>query len=177
MAALGALLEDLSRQEWYQVPPIDPRSEAEYRTREPVQYTVYLCHRGLAFYEAASAQGFDTEEALALYAQAGPAFCRWILENSGLADRHLGAGRYVLQDREPLELGDGVFFQVGGVDKDSGEARVRYLLASGGGSLFCIPEERMAEIRAVTDLYRGAPRAVELDKLGLIMVTDQMPET
>ena len=177
VAALGALLEDLSRQEWYQVPPIDPRSEAEYRTREPVQYTVYLCHRGLAFYEAASAQGFDTEEALALYAQAGPAFCRWILENSGLADRHLGAGRYVLQDREPLELGDGVFFQVGGVDKDSGEARVRYLLASGGGSLFCIPEERMAEIRAVTDLYRGAPRAVELDKLGLIMVTDQMPET
>ena len=54
---IPALLEDLSRQEWYQVPPIDPRSEAEYRTREPVQYTVYLCHRGLAFYEAASAQG------------------------------------------------------------------------------------------------------------------------
>ncbi len=175
VAALGALLEELSRQDWHQVPLRDPQSEADYQVREPVGYTVYLCHRGLAFYEAASAQGFDTEEARFLYAQAGPAFCRWILENSGLAERHLGAGRYALQDREPLELGGHTFHQVSGVDQDSGEARVRYLLASGGGSLFCVPEERMTEIRSVVDLYRGAPRTVELDKVGLVMVTDQVP--
>ena len=175
VAALGALLEELSRQDWHQVPLRDPQSEADYQVREPVGYTVYLCHRGLAFYEAASAQGFDTEEARSLYAQAGPAFCRWILENSGLAERHLGAGRYALQDREPLELGDHTFHQVSGVDQDSGEAQVRYLLASGGGSLFCVPEERMAEIHSVIDLYRGTPRTVELDKVGLVMVTDQVP--
>nr|WP_325295147.1 hypothetical protein [uncultured Oscillibacter sp.] len=175
VSALGELLEELSRQEWHQVPLNNPRDESEYRVREPVKYTVFLCHKGLAFYEAPSDEGFDTEEARSLYAQAGPALCRWILEQSGLADRHLGEGTYVLQDREPLELGDHTFHQVSGVDQDSGEARVRYLLASGGGSLFCVPEERMAEIHSVIDLYRGTPRTLELDKLGLVMVTDQVP--
>lgn len=175
LTALGVLLEDLSRRDWYRVPPVNPGSEAEYRTREPVKYTVFLCHKGLAFYEAPSDKGFDTEEALSLYAQAGPALCRWILEQSGLADQHLGEGTYVLQDREVVELGDNIFFQVHGVDKDTGETRVQYLLASGGGALFCVPPEKMDGIRSVVDLYRGTPRTVELDKLGLILVTDQVP--
>lgn len=175
VAALGALLEELSRQDWHQVPPNNPKDEAEYRVREPVKYTVFLCHRGLAFYEAPSDEGFDTEEAQSLYAQAGPALCRWILEQSGLADRHLGEGTYVLQDREAVEIGEGTFFQVHGVDKDSGEIRVQYLLASGGGALFCVPREKMDGVRSVIDLYRGTPRTLELDKLGLVMVTDQVP--
>lgn len=176
VAALGELLEDLSRQDWYQVPPVNPGSEEEYRTREPVKYTVYLCHKGLAFYEAPSDEGFDAEEALALYAQAGPAFCRYILENSGLADEHMGEDAYVLQDRETVTIGDGIFFQVRGVEKDTGQARVRYLLASGGSALFCIPEEKMEQIRSVIDLCRGTPRHLQLDKIGLVMVTDQTPE-
>ena len=176
VAALGELLEDLSRQDWYQVPPVNPSSEEEYRTREPVKYTVYLCHKGLAFYEAPSDEGFDAEEALALYAQAGPAFCRYILENSGLADEHMGEDAYVLQDRETVTIGDGIFFQVRGVEKDTGQARVRYLLASGGSALFCIPEEKMEQIRSVIDLCRGTPRHLQLDKIGLVMVTDQTPE-
>lgn len=176
VAALGELLEDLSRQDWYRVPPINPQGEEEYRAREPVKYTVYLCHRGLAFYEAPSAQGFDTEEALSLYAQAGPAFCRYILENSGLADQHLGEGTYDLLDREPVELGDGTFFQVCGVDRESGQVRVHYLLASGGGTLFCIPPEKFGQVRSPIDLYRGTVRHLQMDKLGLVMVTDQMPQ-
>ncbi|WP_300605018.1 hypothetical protein [uncultured Oscillibacter sp.] len=175
VSALGELLEELSRQEWHQVPLNNPRDESEYRVREPVKYTVFLCHRGLAFYEAPSDEGFDTEEAQSLYAQAGPALCRWILEQSGLADRHLGEGTYVLQDREAVEIGEGTFFQVHGVDKDSGEIRVQYLLASGGGALFCVPREKMDGVHSVIDLYRGTPRTLELDKLGLVMVTDQVP--
>lgn len=175
VSALGELLEELSRQEWHQVPLNNPRDESEYRVREPVKYTVFLCHRGLAFYEATSDEGFDTEEARSLYAQAGPALCRWILEQSGLADRHLGEGTYVLQDREAVEIGEGTFFQVHGVDKDSGEIRVQYLLASGGGALFCVPREKMDGVHSVIDLYRGTPRTLELDKLGLVMVTDQVP--
>ena len=175
VSALGALLEELSRQDWHQVPPNNPRNEADYRVREPVKYTVFLCHRGLAFYEAPSDEGFDTEEAQSLYAQAGPALCRWILEQSGLADRHLGEGTYVLQDRETVEIGEGTFFQVHGVDKNSGEIRVQYLLASGGGALFCVPREKMDGVHSVIDLYRGTPRTLELDKLGLVMVTDQVP--
>lgn len=176
VAALGELLENLSRQDWYQVPPINPQSEEEYRAREPVKYTVYLCHKGLAFYEAPSDEGFDAEEALALYAQAGPAFCRYILESSGLAAEHLGEGTYDLRDRETVTMGDGTFFQVCGVDRESGQVRVRYLLASGGSALFCIPEEKMEQIRSVIDLYRGTPRHLQLDKIGLVMVTDQMPK-
>lgn len=174
VAALGALLEELSRQERYQA--ASPASGEGPPARGPVPCLVFLCHRGLAFYKALSASGFDTEEALSLYAQAGPAFCRYILEQSGLADRHLGEGAYVLRDLEPAELGNGTFFQVSGADKDSGEARVRYLLASGGGALFCVPEERMEQVRSVVDLYRGTPRSIRLDKLGIILVTDQVPE-
>lgn len=173
VAALGQLLEDLSRQDWYQVPPVNPQSEEEYRTREPVKYTVYLCHRSLAFYEAPSDRGFDAREALDLYAQAGPAFCRWILEHSGLAEEHLGAG-YVLRDQGELQIGEETFFQVSGLDGDTGEVRVQYLLS--GGMLFCIPQEKMESIRTVVDLYRGTPRHLQLDNIGLIMVTDQMPE-
>ena len=97
------------------------------------------------------------------------------MEQSGLADRHLGEGTYVLQDREAVEIGEGTFFQVHGADKDSGEIRVQYLLASGGGALFCIPREKMDGVHSVIDLYRGTPRTLELDKLGLILVTDQVP--
>lgn len=172
ISALGTLLEDLARQEWYLV-PVDSR-EAEEPPREPVSYTVYLCHRGLAFYEGS--QDFQAEEALALYAQAGPAFCRYILDNSGLADRHLGEGTYVLQDREAVELADGIFFQVLGADRESGQVRVQYLLDSGGGALFCIPAEKMGGIRSIIDLYRGTPRPLQLDKAGIILVTDQVPE-
>lgn len=176
VAALGELLEELARQDWYQVLTRVSGEGADFLVREPVPYTVYLCHRGLAFYEAPSGNGFNTEEALSLYAQAGPALCRYILEQSGLADKHLGEGACVLRDLEPLELGEGTFFQVSGADRESGEARVRYLLASGGGALFCVPEEEMGRVRSVIDLYRGTPRSIQLDKLGLIMVTDQVPE-
>lgn len=176
VAALGDLLEELARQDWHQVPLMNPGGEADGTARGPAEYTVYLCHRGLAFYEASSTGGFDTREALALYGQAGPAFCRYILENSGLADRHLGEGTYVLQDREALEMGNETFFQVSGADKDGGQARVRYLLASGGGMLFCVPEEKMDQVRSIPDLYRGAPRHIQLDKIGLVIVTDQVPE-
>ena len=173
VSALGELLEELSRQEWHQVPLNNPRDESEYRVREPVKYTVFLCHRGLAFYEAPSDEGFDTEEALSLYAQAGPAFCRYILDQSGLADQHLGEGAYVLQDQELVELGGETFFQVSGVDKASGQPRVQYLLS--GGMLFCLPRERMEEIHSITDLYRGGVQHLQLDKIGLVIVMDQVP--
>lgn len=172
IAALGELVERLSREPWHQP------SAATRRTQQGISavgYNVYLCHRGLAFYHGYAPKTFDAEEALSLYAQAGPALCRWILEQSGLADRHMGQGTYVLQDREAVTIGDGTFFQVRGVDKDTGETRVQYLLASGGGALFCIPQEKMDGIRSVVDLYRGTPRTLELDKLGLILVTDQVP--
>lgn len=171
--ALGQCLEDLASRNWYSVPLLNPRNEDEYSARGPVRFTVFLGCKGLAFYESASAQGFDTEEALAFYAQAGPAFCRYILENTGLAEEHLG--EYVLQDRGLLELEGGSFFQVSGAEKDGEAPKVRYLLAVGGGMLFCVPEERMEQVKSVVDLYRGTPRHFQLDKVGLVIVNDQVP--
>ena len=173
VTALGELLEELSRQDWHQVPLTNPQGDAEYLVREPAEYTVYLCHRGLAFYEAPSKEGFDTEEALDLYAQAGPAFCRWILEQSGLADEHLGAGTYVFQDRETLELEDGIYFQVSGADPESGAERVRYLLSSSGSTLFCLPSEKARRIPSSVFLHRGTIRHYQIDKVGVVIVMDQ----
>lgn len=166
VAALGALLEDLSRRDW------GPAGGGE----DFPGATMYLCHRGLAFYEAPAGGDFDTEKALALYAQAGPAFCRYILINSGLAAEQLGGGTFELQDREAVTIEEVTFFHVCGVDKASGRTRVHYLLASGGGALFCLPPEKLDQIHALVDLYRGTPRHLQLDKIGLILVTDQTPE-
>ena len=177
VAALGALLEELSRQEWHQVPLANPSLQTEYLVREPAEYTVYLCHRGLAFYEAPSKEGFDTEEALSRYAQAGPAFCRYILENSGLAQEHLGEGTFVLADQDAAQIGDGTFFHVIAADRDSGKPRVHYFLDTGGSTLFCIPQERIEGIRFIPDLYRGAVRHLQLDKVGLVLVMDQAAES
>ena len=173
ITALGEELERLAGLSWHQ-----PYA-ASSRTGDSVSavgYQVYLCHKGLAFYEARAPKDFQAEEALSLYAQAGPAFCRYLLENTGLAAEHLGEGAYVLLDQETVEIDGNAFFQVAGADEAGGEVRVRYFLASGGGMLFCVPSEKAGRIHSVVDLYRGTPRHFQLDKIGLVIVTDQVPK-
>lgn len=171
LAALGEEIARLAAEPWHQ-----PYA-AFYRNGESVEavgYTVFLCHKGLAFHEAYAPKGFDLEEIQSLYAQAGPAFCRYILENSGLADQHLGAGTYALQDQGTVQIGEESFFQVSGADLATGQVRAQYLFS--GGMLFCLPQEKWEEVHAVIDLYRGSIQHLQMDKLGLVIVMDQMPE-
>ncbi len=172
IAALGELVDNLEAREWYQV--LSPTQEGKTPVREPVEYQIFLCYEGLAFYDAGSAGGFDASEALSRYEQVGCAYLRYILEHSGLADKHMGEGAYVLQDQGPLKIGEGTFYQVTGADKDSGEARVQYIQASGGGMLFCIPAGELEGPPGLTDLYGGATSQLQVDKVGLVLVFDHV---
>lgn len=171
VAALGALIEDLAAQPWHQLPA------AQRRTQQGISapaYNVYLCHKGLAFYHGYAPETFDAEEALALYAQAGPAFCRYLVEQTGLADRHMGPDAWALEDRETLEIGGSVFFQVAGLDKETGEVRVRYLMGGEGSMLFCLPEDRWHDGLTMPDIYRGSCTTAQLEKVGHVLIMDQV---
>lgn len=173
IAALGELLKDLSRQDWYQVPPVNPRSQAEYLAREPAEFTVFLCHEGLAFYDTSSSGGFDAEEALELYAQAGPAYCSYILEHSGLADRHMGQTPYMFLDQGRAEIDGGDFFWVSAADKERGLPQVHYFLSTAGTTLFCLPHGALDSLTA-DGLYQGTSGTITLDRIGSVLVWDQV---
>ena len=168
ITALGALLEDLKGRDWYQV--------FEDRYGGQITYQIFLCHGDLSFYDAVSTQGggFDAAYARAQYeTQVGPAFCRYILEESGLAARHMGED-YVLLDQGMAEIEGTAFFQVAGADKESREPRVRYLMATGGRMLFCLPEDELSGVGHITDLYRGALSHEDLDGVGMVMIWDHV---
>ena len=167
VAALGALAEELAAQDWHRLPASGGREE-------PVEYQILLCHRDLAFYSTDPDERFDAEEALSLYAQAGPAFCRYILTHSGLSDGHLGAESYVLLDEGTVEISGNELFRVVGVDKQTAEARAQYLMAAGGSMLFCLPGDGLESVSHITDLYRGLSTHMEVEGVGLVMVWDQV---
>lgn len=169
ITALGALLKDMETRDWYQV------LMGKYGGR--MTYQIFLCHGELSFYDAVSTEegGFDADYARTQYeTEVGAAFCRYLLEESGLADKHMGAGAYVLLNQGAFELGGTTFFHVTGANKESREPRVQYLLASGGGMLFCLPDGKLEGVRHITDLYRGTPTHQELDGVGLVMIWDQV---
>lgn len=166
--ALGGLVEELRSQSWYRL------FEDQYGGR--IEYQIFLCHSGLSFYDAVSTRdgGFDAETALDRYGQAGCAYCRYILENSGLAARHMGEDAYELAGRGTVEAGGGTFFWVTGVNGEDHSPLAEYLLASGGGMLFCLPAGQVEGINGMMDLYRGSPSHIQLDQVGLVMVWDQI---
>lgn len=171
ITALGRRIAELETQEWYRV------LEDRYDGR--IIYQVLLCHKGLSFYDAtigAGGGGFDADYARARYETQVPgSFCRYVLEATGLAARHLGEDAYVLLDQGTAELNGQSFFLVSGLDKDGYEPRVQYLMASGGAMIFCLPADRLEEVRSLIDLYRGAISHAEVKDVGLVMIYDQVP--
>lgn len=164
VSALGALLEDIQGQTWFQ-----PRTGGE-----DVAFQVFLCHKGLAFYDTISTSGsgfFDTELALERYAQIGGAYCRYILEHSGLSDRHMGADTYVLLDRGTVEIDGADFFWVWGADKDTYAPLVQYFLSVSGTTLSCLPPE--APLTAM-ELCSGTSTHVQLEHIGVVLVWDRV---
>lgn len=168
IAALGKLVEELEGQAWYQVP-----ERSGPATSAPVEYQLFLCHEELAFYDARSSDGFDAEEALALYAQAGPAYCSYILEHSGLADRHMGETPYMFLDQGRAEIDGGEFFWVSAADQQRGLSQVHYFLSTSGTTLFCLPQERLEGVTAA-ELYEGASTQIQLEGAGSVLVWDLM---
>lgn len=168
IAALGELVEELEEQAWYQVP-----ERSEPAASAPVKYQLFLCHEELAFYDVQSSDGFDPEEALTLYAQAGPAYCSYILEHSGLADRHMGETPYMFLDQGRVEIDGGEFFWVSAADQERGLSQVHYFLSVSGNTLFCLPQERLEGVTAA-ELYEGASTQIRLEGAGSVLVWDLM---
>lgn len=169
ISALGILTRELAIQDWNHVPADAGREE------NIVEYQIFLCHNGLSFYDSISTRegGYDADVVLARYETAGNAYCRYIVENSGLAAGHMGEDSYVLLDWGTAELEDGhTFFLVAGLDKESREPLVRYLMAVGGRSIFCVPESKLENITSLVDLYRGFASLVEVEQVGRVMVWD-----
>lgn len=168
ISALGALARELEAQEWNHVPADEGREETI------VKYQIFLCHNGLSFYDAISTQegGFDADVVLERYKTAGSAYCRYIVEHSGLAAGHMGEDAYALLDLGTAELDGHSFFLVTGLDKESQEPLMRYFMAVGGGSIFCVPESKLGDIASLVDLYRGFASLVEVEQVGRIMIWD-----
>ena len=167
ITALGELIRELEAQDWYSAPPADGQE---------VKYQVFLCHSDLSFYDAISTEdsGFDAEAALSRYETAGPAFCRYILEHGGLIEKHMGKDGYILLDRGTAELDGNSFFLVTALDKESQEPRAHYLMATGGGMLFCLPEGGLEKLERIMDLYQGSSSHLQVDGVGLVLVQDQI---
>lgn len=168
LSALGALAGELEAQDWNYVPAAPGREE------NIVEYQIFLCHNGLSFYDAISTQGggYDTDEVLARYETAGSAYCRYIVEHSGLAAKHMEEGSYTLLDWGTAELDGSVFFLAAGQDRRSREPLVRYFMPAGGNAVFCVPEGKLEDITSIVDLYRGFASLVEVEKVGRVMVWD-----
>ena len=84
----------------------------------------------------------------------------------------MGQDAWVLEDRETVEIGGGTFFQAAGIDKESGEVRVRYLM--GGNMLFCLPGDRWDDALTMVDIYRGSSTTAQVEKVGYILILDQV---
>lgn len=166
VAALGKLVKELEARDWYQVP--DPEGPPA-----PVRYWLFLCHGELAFYDALSTEdgGFDPEEAGERYHHAGGAYCRYILEHSGLVERHMGETPYMLLDQGRAEIDGGEFFWVSAADRERGLPQVHYLLSTAGTTLICLPQERLDGLTAA-DIYGGTSTHIQLENVGTVLVWD-----
>lgn len=173
ITALGNLIEDIQAQTWYRA--------LEDRYGSKAVFQVFLCHRGLSFYDAITGDGsggFDAEYARTQYeTQAGGAFCRYLLEHGGLAARHMGEDAYVLAEQGAVEIGGERCFHVSGLDKEDRQPRVQYLLASDGGILFCLPEGSLERITGLADLRQGSASQLRLNEDSLVTVWDQVVST
>lgn len=172
ITALGALVEELEGQDWYRLPAAARKDGGA----ETVEFQIFLCHNGLSFYDAISTRegGFDKDIALVRYETAGNAYCRYIVEHSGLAARHMGEGAYILLDWGTASLEDKDFFLVTGAGREDHEPLVRYLMAEGGTMIFCVPESKLEDITSLMDLYLGISSFVEVEQAGRVMVWDQV---
>ena len=160
LSALGERLASLEQEAWYrELPP---------------EYVLSLCWRGWCFhqYRSGGEDALDADAARAFYeTELGPALCALLARDTGAAARNLGADA-VLTPQGTLSLQGETFFRAWGFRRGeevlAAEAeargtvprrlpRVRYLLSSDGGDLFCLS----APPRSLSDVYAGTPERVE----------------
>lgn len=140
VAALGALMESLEGEDWYQ-------------TCRP-EYTLRLGIYNLAYYTYTSDTPFDAPRLLDYYQnEAGASLCAYIVEESGLAREDFGGAAYELVPQGAVELDRSTCFLVSGVDKATGEAARQYLFE--GMYLASLPAEEFSLDMKSIQLHNG----------------------
>ena len=140
VAALGALMESLEGEDWYQ-------------TCQP-EYTLRLGIYNLAYYTYTSDTPFDAPRLLDYYQnEAGASLCAYIVEESGLAREDFGGAAYELVPQGAVELDRSTCFLVSGVDKATGEAARQYLFE--GMYLASLPAEEFSLDMKSIQLHNG----------------------
>ncbi len=163
ITALGGLLTQLEEADWYQ--ELTP------------EFQVFLCYRGLAFYDAVSTgEPFDADLARSIYEEdIGPMFCRYLINDLGLSARHFGEGvPLALKGEGETEIDGSLFFWVKW--ENGGGKAVYYFLHSAGAQLFCLPAEQVEgkELTALS-LYQGHTEVLEAESVDLrVLVIDHV---
>lgn len=129
VAALGALMESLEEEDWYQV-------------CQP-EYTLQLGRYNLTYYTYTSDTPFDRGFLLDYYQNdAGPSFCAYLAEESGLVQEDFGETPWELVPQGAVELEGDRWFLVSGVNADTGETVRQYLYR--GMDLTSVPAEEFS---------------------------------
>lgn len=129
VAALGALMELLEAERWFQV----CRPE----------YTLQLGAFGLVYFTHTSDTPFNGGYLLDYYQnEAGPSFCAYLVEESGLARQDFGGAAYRLEAQGAIELDGQSCFLVSGVAEETGETVRQYIFD--GMYLVSFPADRFS---------------------------------
>lgn len=140
IAAMGALIEALEAEDWYQV-------------CQP-EYTLQLGVYHLTYFTYTSDTPFDAAHLLDYYQNdAGNNFCAYLVEESGLAQEDFGAAAYELVGQGTVELDGRSCHLVSGVDKDTGETVRQYVYD--GMYLVSFPAEKFGPDLKSYQLHNG----------------------
>ncbi len=168
--ALGARLDALKHEDWYQ--------------KNPPEFEVFLCYGDLNFYSNVSTvRDFDADYARSVYENKfGPNVCRYIAEESGVAAEDLGEDAYVLIERGTVQINGETFFWVSALEKPPSQtALAHYFLEESGTSLFCITPEMLdsglSQEELHREMYKGGTELRTVESLGVhrrILVWDRI---
>lgn len=157
ITALGTLLAQAREEDWYQ--ELTP------------EFQVFLCHRGLAFYDVVSTEeAFDGDYARGIYEEnVGPMFCRYLVNDLGLTTRHFGDGvPLALKGEGDVEIDGSRFFWV---NWENGGGKSVYYFLGGGTQIFCLPKERVDQGELTTlALYHGSLEVLTAESVDLRVV-------
>ncbi len=146
ISALGRVLDALEQESWYQ--------------EDPPSFELFLCWKGWCFsyYNSTEGEPFHADADRIFYEQQlGPELCRLLAEQ--LADADMGANTWRLYPQpQRLEVDGEAFFHVlAAQEPPDSRPLYHYLLSLDGGSLFCVPAERMGSGLSRQDLYGTKP--------------------
>lgn len=153
--AMGELLEELKKEDWYQeLPPV---------------FEVQLSYRIWSFYICVpTEEDFDVNYARTVYlSRLGPEMCRHLADWSGVAETDLDGAEHVLLEQGSVLIDGDTFFWVSALEPppESGTL-AEYFLSADGLNLICVPPEMVSPTLSQQDLFSVTPETCVLEGYG-----------